>query len=302
MSDFVEDGQITNAHFTYSLNPDYRNLCQGDVLEVTSDLRNVMNEVHPYFDNDQYKYFIVLTQSCDLYRRDGKHCKSSYITLAAVRTFDSFFERVLIDNHYLEIKNGIRLLDVKNSTKVYQLIERVFNNTEPEYFFLYKEPLLRFNESMVAYLKVSVALKADLHYDTCISAKRIELADEFKAKLGWLVGNIYSRVGTKDWDGILGSDQKALMIKNEIESRCLCAKKEQIKELKKEIDSQGLQLDEAKERLNSIHVKTTYEKVIDAVSDALSTTGKHIKKEDRDKVLNDIKSRSVLKLLLKDDF
>ena len=299
MDELKELHNVNKTHFTYSSEPDMCNLCQGDVLEITPDLKKVLEEVHPYFTKEQYKHFIVLTQSCDLFRRDGKNCKSDYITLAAVRTFDSFFERILLENHYLEIKNNIRLLDSKNEIKAHQLIERVFNNTEPDYFFLYKEPMLGLQESMVAYLKVSVALKSNKHYEKCISAKRIELADEFKAKLGWLVGNIYSRVGTTDWDSLLDKTQKNQMIDDVIQSRCICAPKEQLNELKKEMNNNNLLNEsEAKEFVQNIHIKSSYEKVIDAIENALNTTGKHIPQEERDKVLNDIKSRNVLKQAL----
>lgn len=61
---------------------------------------------------------------------------------------------------------------------------------------------------MVAYLKVSIPLKSGEHYDKCLKAKRIELADEFKAKLGWLIGDMYSRVGTTDWETIMTAQAK----------------------------------------------------------------------------------------------
>ena len=72
-------------------------------------------------------------------------------------------------------------------------------NKEPDYFFLSDDTSLGFPDRMVAFLKLSISLKADLHYDTCLSAKVLGLTDAFKAKLGWLVGNMYSRVGTPDW-------------------------------------------------------------------------------------------------------
>jgi hypothetical protein len=42
-----------------------------------------------------------------------------------------------------------------------------------------------------------VALRVE-HYDVCLSAKIAQLQDIFAAKIGWAVGNIYSRVGTPD--------------------------------------------------------------------------------------------------------
>ena len=37
------------------------------------------------------------------------------------------------------------------------------------------------------------------HYSVLLSSRRGRLASEFEAKLGWMVGNIYSRVGVPDW-------------------------------------------------------------------------------------------------------
>ena len=53
---------VTNVHFTYKAEPDKNALCQGDILEVTDELSQVLKEVHPYFLNEQYKYFMVLSQ------------------------------------------------------------------------------------------------------------------------------------------------------------------------------------------------------------------------------------------------
>ena len=79
-----------NIHFTYKPEPDMETLCQGDVLEITEELSMVLKNVHPYFLNGQYKFFMVLSQSCNLVRRNGKSCKTPYITLEqleAIRIF-----------------------------------------------------------------------------------------------------------------------------------------------------------------------------------------------------------------------
>ena len=221
-----------NIHFTYKEKPDMQSLCQGDILEITEEISMILKDVHPFFLNEQYKYFIVLSQSCDLVRRNGKDCKTPYITLAAVRNYSDFLERMLLKGRFAEKVNGLLIMDEKNKERAYQLVERVYNNTEPEYFFLYKEDALGFPESMVAYLKVSIALKSKEHYDKCLNAKRIELTDEFKAKLGWLVGNMYSRVGTADWEGIMSANAKRDMLNNDLYSMCIIGKKEQLRQLK----------------------------------------------------------------------
>ena len=139
-----------NIHFTYKADADMNSLCQGDVLNITEELAEVLRSVHPYFLNEQYKYFMVLSQSCDLVRRNGKNCKTPYITLAAIRSYDSFLERTLIRSKYAENISGLLLMEEKKKEKAYQLIERIYNNTESEYFFLYKEEALECPESMIA--------------------------------------------------------------------------------------------------------------------------------------------------------
>ena len=75
--DEQNDYQISqDVHFTYKRSPDAASLCQGDVLKKTDELMKILKDVHPYFQNDGYKYFMVLSQSCDLVRRNGQCCKT----------------------------------------------------------------------------------------------------------------------------------------------------------------------------------------------------------------------------------
>lgn len=290
-----ESGRL-DVHFTYKPDADLSTLCQGDILEITDGLKALLKDVHPYFNNPQYKYFIVLTQSCDLVRRNNKNCKSPYITLAAVRAFDDFFDREMEAGHYVEHVNDFLLMDATQKVRAYQLVERIYNNTEPDYFFLYKEENLNFPASMVAYLKVSIAFKSSEHYDLCLAAKRIELADEFKAKLGWLVGNIYSRVGTTDWESVMNSKQRETMISDELESRCIISGKAQLDELKKELAEKNIEDSEnAREFIAGVHVQTNYDKVMDIIQDVLDKRKDKISDEEKEKIMSPIKSRNMLK-------
>ena len=289
-----------NIHFTYKEKPDMQSLCQGDILEITEEISMILKDVHPFFLNEQYKYFIVLSQSCDLVRRNGKDCKTPYITLAAVRNYSDFLERMLLKGRFAEKVNGLLIMDEKNKERAYQLVERVYNNTEPEYFFLYKEDALGFPESMVAYLKVSIALKSKEHYDKCLNAKSIELTDEFKAKLGWLVGNMYSRVGTADWEGIMSANAKRDMLNNDLYSMCIIGKKEQLRQLKEFLRRTELPpgREEAAAFISDIQIKTKYDKVMDVIEDVIRTSSKKIPEEEKEKLLKAIRSRSALKTLI----
>lgn len=289
-------------HFTYNPDPDMQSLCQGDILEITEELTTVLKEVHPYFLNKQYKYFMVLSQSCDLVRRNGKNCKTPYITLAAVRKYEDFLTRTLIKGKYAENANGLLLMDEKNKERAYQLIERVYNNTEPEYFFLYKEDAFSFQDSMIAYLKVSIALKSDEHYDQCLKAKKIELADEFKAKLGWLVGNMYSRVGTADWESIMTAQARRDMLNTDLYSMCIIGEKEQLNQLKKEYLEQAEKTpdhDEAVELISKIQIRTKYDRVMETIEDVIQNSGKKIPDQEKAKLIKALRSRSLLKTLIK---
>ena len=290
-----------NIHFTYKPEPDMETLCQGDVLEITEELSMVLKNVHPYFLNGQYKFFMVLSQSCDLVRRNGKSCKTPYITLAAVRNYSDFLEKMFLKGRYAEKVDELLLMDEKNKDRAYQLVERVYNNTEPEYFFLYKEDALEFPESMVAYLKVSIALKSNEHYDKCLNAKKIELTDEFKAKLGWLVGNMYARVGTADWGGVMSDQSRKEMLNNDLNSMCIIGNKEQLKMLKREFLEKkefSFNHEEAVEFISNIALKTKYDKVMDIIEDVIQTSGKKIPVDEKEKLLKLIRSRSVLKTLI----
>lgn len=290
-----------NIHFTYKADADMESLCQGDVLNITEELEEVLKEIHPYFLNEQYKYFMVLSQSCDLVRRNGKNCKTPYITLAAIRSYDSFLERTLIKEKFAENVGGFLLMDEKKKEKAYQLIERIYNNTESDYFFLYKEDALEFPESMITYLKVSIALKSQEHYDKCLAAKKLELSDEFKAKLGWLVGNMYSRVGTADWEGIMTAQERKEMLNNDLASKCIIGSKEQLKTLKAKLTEKSEMIhnhEEAASFVSDIYVQTKYEKAMSIIETIFQTSSKKMPEEEKKKLLNAIKSRTALKSLL----
>lgn len=305
MSEVLEEPKVIpldkSIHFTYKEYKDINSLCQGDLLEKTDELIEILELYHPYFLKDSYKYFMVLSQSCDLVRRNGKMCKTPYITLAAVRDYGEFLDKTLVSNKMAEDFNGILLVEEKAKLRVMQLVERLYNNTESDYFFLYKEDALNFSKSMVVYLRVSIALKSDLHYDACLKAKILELSDEFKAKLGWLVGNIYSRVGTTDWESKMDDKARRKMIEDEVNSRFAIGSKEQFKELKKKL-SENMEVmgshREVVECLSSIKVKSKYEQVIEIIEDIFENNCKNISSNDKEKLLNAIKSRSKIKVLI----
>lgn len=298
-----EEKCVSNSkiHFTYKDTPNMLSLCQGDVLKPTVELKNILQDIHPYFLNEKYKYFIVLTQSCDLVRRGNSSCKTPYITLAAITSFNDFYDACLKKKKFAEEMNGLLLMDTKQKTKAFQLLERLYNNTESDCFFLYKDEGLSFPESMVATLKVSIALKSEMHYDVCLKAKVLELSDEFKAKLGWLVGNIYSRVGTTDWESVMSESERQQMLLDELNSHCVIGSKGQIKALKNTIKEHAETIktyEQATNFIANVQIETQYDKVIKIIEQQINMMGNNISEENKNKLINSVKSSSQLKVLL----
>lgn len=187
---------------------------QGDVLKRTPELESVLKQIHPhFFENEKNTHFMVLTQSCDLYiRQDGKF-SAPYITIAPVRSLDYLVKKKISEDAIEFPDTGIAIATEKYKTKFCDYLQRLFNNNEKGFFFLESSPIHSLPDSC-AILKLSISLKAQEHYSVCQKAKILQLKDTFQGKLGWLIGDIYSRIGTDDWEAKLLSKK----IKSTVES------------------------------------------------------------------------------------
>jgi hypothetical protein len=93
---------------------------------------------------------------------------------------------------------GVYLQETKDEAN--KLLDRLFNQNEQALGLFYLHPDVDVGIAMpsVALLRVTVTLRVE-HYDVVREARRGRLCTEFRNKLGWLVGNLYSRIGTEDW-------------------------------------------------------------------------------------------------------
>ena len=186
-------------HFTYSSTPKLDELQQGDVLKKTPELLELIRKVHPHYAGESYLYFQVLTQSCDLVRRKGGLCKSRYITLAAVRKLDFVVGRAIENFADRLVLDGQVLCSNQHKMQLEDFLQKILNNNDTNHFFLNSVPEVDFYDDCCTHLHLSISIRAYEHYDVCLNAKVLELKENFRAKLGWLVGNLYSRVGTEDY-------------------------------------------------------------------------------------------------------
>jgi hypothetical protein len=269
MSSELENCQAPSpeCHFTYCLpqNPD---LQQGDILSKTPEILKIIGEVHPHYLKDDYINFIVLTQTCDLVRRIPNQCNARYITLAAVRPLNLAIERE-INKYQTEFEKLAMVCSNEEKFKVINFIERLLNNNDPEYFYLHEAPQFSLFESSCAFLRLSIAIKSDLHYDACLGSRILSLDEVFQAKLGWLVGNIYSRVGTEDWvPNHLSKTEfikKAKRLANEV---CIWIEEERLKVARQNAGEMLLlnKQKEIRDYIAKIIIKSKREKILDRLS------------------------------------
>ncbi len=177
---------------------DRRSLLQGDLLVRNELLKSVLAQAHSYYaEAPDYQHYIVLTQSCDLVRRRGKPPKSRYITLAAARPLSIVVDRFTARHRFTLEEFPVPLCNKISEIRARQLLERLIHNTEDGFFFLRKDSHPELVEDLCVFLPLSVAVRSE-HYDQCLAAKIGQMEDIFSARVGWLVGNMYSQVGTPD--------------------------------------------------------------------------------------------------------
>ena len=184
------------THWTYEGFVRDGDLLQGDILEPAERLRSVLLEVHPHFLDPKYTAFLLVTQSCDLAIRKGK-CSTRYLNIAVVRPVEAVLHDFL--SHVCRpVVEGVYLKETKS--EAYRLLERVFNQNEQALGLFYLHPDVEAGIAVpsVALLRVTVTLRVE-HYEVLRDARQGRLCAEFRSKLGWLVGNLYSRIGTQDW-------------------------------------------------------------------------------------------------------
>lgn len=189
----------TPTHYVYDA-PDKSGLSQGDILTRTPALDAHLTEFHPYYGSHRdYHHFMVVTQSCDLAIRKGESLPSSpYITIAAVRPLEEALRREAAKLQ-LPWQTETKVLGSKSRTKLAMFLESLFDNNREGYFYLHQDVGLGIQANYCAFLHLSVALKS-LHYPMCLNAKIAQLKEPFQAKLGYLIGHMYSRIGTTEWN------------------------------------------------------------------------------------------------------
>ena len=176
-------------------------LQQGDIIANNEEVRDLINQFYRHNSYLECVAYIIITQSCDLARHDGEACKTSYINLVPILPFEDVFLS-LLEKVCRNYKIKERLYSAKGGkSKANELIESICsqNAWALGVFFLHANLDVKIPMDSLALLQVSYAFPANDSYDTFRKSRNGRLDAAFQGRLGWLVGNLYSRIGTPNY-------------------------------------------------------------------------------------------------------
>ena len=193
--------------FLFKQSPlDTEALAQGDVIARTDAVAACVGRANRrYASAPDYTHFVVLTQSCDLVKRRRGMCRAPQIAVAAAGPLEKVI-RERIRREAKSIEGTSVVYHTKSQIAQFkQLLERYIHNTDDDHFFLPQSGHPDIPQDLLVFLRLPIALQRE-HYEILLKAKVAELEDVFRARLGWMKGNIYSRVATPDIEEMPGAD------------------------------------------------------------------------------------------------
>ena len=163
------------------------------------------NDIYPEVKLHNVTYGIILSQSCDLVKREKEpFLKTPYILTALLEPIEKFIEQKyslqaneLLGEHSLSYSKYI-FIDTENIKKqLYKHCQRLFDNRETFYFFV---SLGAGTKQRMFYVNLVKCFPFKImHYDTFIQNAKYELKPDFANKLGYMLSYIYGRVGIPDY-------------------------------------------------------------------------------------------------------
>ena len=276
------------THWTYDDSVSNDDLSQGDILDRTDDLLNILRQFHQHFATDKYVGFLVVTQSCDLVYRESK-CKAPYISIAAIRSAGSVLPDILKEI----CQSGIpQVLSSDSRGRASELLSRILNQNEQSLglFYLHPDADVGIADNSVAMLRVTISLRSS-HYEVLRQARRGRLNNQFASKLGWLVGNLYARVATPDWRDAAGGEkeQKRLvdeLLKSGSLSDCNWLSKTQIKSLQNHgIDFSQLDREQISAAIKNARPLNAKQQAIERVKQIVGDVAKNIDEKTLDSIV-----------------
>ncbi|WP_350214063.1 hypothetical protein [Botrimarina sp.] len=158
----------------------------------------LLEGVHAHFCDDRYTAFLVVTQSCDLVRRKEGLCKAQHISLAVIRELEPILPTLIRDVCGTD-RDGV--YDQEQKFLAVQRLVKIVNQNAQSLglFYLHPDGDVGIATKSAALIRVTIALRNE-HYPLLTDARCGRLSSDYANKLGWLAGNLFSRVATPDWE------------------------------------------------------------------------------------------------------
>ena len=130
-------------------------------------------------------------------------------------------------------------------------------------FYLHPDGDVGIAEHAVAQLRVTISFRADEHYETLRKARSGRLGEQFQSKLGWLTGNLYSRVATRDWSETTADKTRVKVITDELLAPLQWVPKENLKVAREaNEDLSGLSAEDAAKVIAKKHQPTKAREIV----------------------------------------
>src|SRR4051794_11739779 len=117
-------------------------------------------------------------------------------------------------------------------------LESLMDNNKPGFFYLHTDLTLGIDQPCCAFLQLAISFRAQ-HYERCLEAKIAQLKTEFQAKLGWLIGTMFSRVATTEWNVEKPAEKVGAEASRILKGTVLNIDDEQIKEALADLRADG---------------------------------------------------------------
>ena len=222
-------------HYIFDKNLD-NCLYQGDVLQesLSPEFDELVNKYYSHYDSQfQCNYFLILTQSCDLIRRGNEPPAAEYIGIAPIFPVKKIIlKKAQEKQEWWQIDT--RVIDHKHFESLALFVGKLLNNNISNYFYIHEDISQNISGFSCAILSLSMVFHIE-YYDICLKAKTAQIQDIYRAKLGWNIGNIYSKVGTEEWDIFYPQKKVSTVASSLLKDVFININKEQIEKGKKKL-------------------------------------------------------------------
>lgn len=241
-------------------------LRQGDILEISGPLEALIASNHHQHMPSTCSHGIVLTQCCDLVR--GRGMKTKDLALAPLVPLTEVLDEKLA-REQTEFGRSANVCSESKKPKLAQFLTDLLNNNNHELFYIHKEEGFGLFEPQCALLRQSLSVPCEAAYGACIEARIFSLKEPWRAKLGWLVGNIYSRVGTPDWTDEVPNAQFKHLIEGMLTDACHWVPSDKLQAAEAKAHPPFDNAEVLRDLIDNTTVKTASEKVLEIVERAI---------------------------------